>query len=56
MEALRLGDRIVVLGGSPARVVADINPGGTVPRASDNSLVTKEYPVLLKSLMAEVAA
>ena len=29
MEALRLGDRIVVLGGSPAGVVADIKPGGT---------------------------
>lgn len=55
MEALRLGDRIVVLGGSPATVVADINPDGTVPRKTDSSVVTQEYPILLKSLLGEVA-
>ena len=51
MEALRLGDRIVVLGGSPAVVVADIKPGGTAPRKSGGSVLAKEYPRLLHTLM-----
>lgn len=54
MEALRLADRIVVLGNKPAQVVADIVPGGKVPRSSDHSIVSKEYPQLLKTLMGEV--
>lgn len=56
MEALRLGDRIVVLGGSPATVVADIKPGGTVPRESGGSVLVKEYPRLLQTLMSEGVA
>lgn len=53
MEALRLGDRIVVLGGSPAGVVADMKPGGTVPRESGGSVLAEEYPRLLQTLMSE---
>lgn len=56
MEALRLGDRIVVLGGSPAEVVADMSPGGVVPRKSSSPTVAREYPVLLKNLLGEVSA
>jgi len=54
MEALRLGNRIVVLGGSPARVVADMTPEGSVPRKSDSAILSREYPRLLTTLMAEV--
>ncbi len=53
LEALRLGDRIVVLGGSPARVVADMSPGGTVPRQSDDPELVCGYPSLLEILLAE---
>ncbi|MFT5697514.1 MAG: putative hydroxymethylpyrimidine transport system ATP-binding protein [Desulforhopalus sp.] len=53
MEALRLGDRIVVLGGSPAAIVADIRPGGSVPRESGGAVLACEYPHLLKTLMGE---
>ena len=56
MEALRLGDRIVVLGGSPACVVADIKPDGEVPRKSGGSILLKEYPRLLETLMCEGVA
>lgn len=56
MEALRLGDRIVVLGGSPAGVVADMKPGGTVPRESGGSVLVQEYPRLLQTLMSESVA
>lgn len=55
LEALRLGDRIVVLGGSPALVVSNIRPGGTVPRTSDSKVLTEEYPRLLQTLMLEDA-
>lgn len=55
MEALRLGDRILVLGGSPSRVIADFEPGGAIPRRSDCGEVTSQYPRLLKTLMEEVA-
>ena len=51
MEALRLGDRIVVLGGRPACVVADTKPAGAVPRESGSSVLAAEYPRLLKTLM-----
>ncbi|WP_458776466.1 ABC transporter ATP-binding protein [Desulforhopalus sp. 52FAK] len=51
MEALRLGDRIIVLGGSPATIVADMTPEGPVPRKTDSGILTEEYPRLLKTLM-----
>lgn len=53
LEALRLGDRIVVLGGSPARIVSDIRPKGSVPRKSGGASIMEEYPRLLKTLLAE---
>lgn len=56
MEALRLGDRIVVLGGSPARIVADVTPDGEVPRPSGGTVLTREYPRLLQTLMDEGVA
>lgn len=54
MEALRLGDRIIVLGGSPAEVIADMTPEGSVPRKTDSGILVEEYPRLLKTLMGEV--
>ncbi|PHR26812.1 MAG: ABC transporter ATP-binding protein [Desulfotalea sp.] len=56
MEALRLGDRIVVLGGSPAKVVADFKPEGSVPRESGGPVLVAEYPRLLQSLLCEDVA
>ncbi len=56
LEALRLGDRIVVLGKSPAQVVADIEPGGEIPRKSDDPALVREYPLLLKILLSEDGA
>jgi putative hydroxymethylpyrimidine transport system ATP-binding protein len=51
MEALRLGDRIAVLGGSPARVIAELTPGGSVPRESGGAIIVDTYPQLLRILM-----
>lgn len=51
MEALRLGDKIVVLSGSPAEVTAVFEPGGTLPREPGESIVREHYPLLLKTLM-----
>ena len=56
LEALRLADRIVVLGGTPAAIVADIRPRGLVPRESGGPDIVKEYPRLLKTLLSEDAA
>lgn len=53
LEALRLGDRIIVLGGSPARIVADIVPGGVAPRKSEDPVLVREYPRLLQTLLGE---
>ncbi|TKB06945.1 ABC transporter ATP-binding protein [Desulforhopalus sp. IMCC35007] len=51
LEALRLADRIVVLGGTPATIVGDIRPGGVAPRESGGPEIVKEYPRLLKTLL-----
>ena len=51
LEALRLGDTILVLNGSPTEVTASFEPGGTPPRAADSALIQEHYPLLLKSLM-----
>jgi putative hydroxymethylpyrimidine transport system ATP-binding protein len=56
LEALRLADRIIVLGGTPATIVADIRPGGVPPRESGGPEIVKEYPRLLKTLLGEEAA
>ncbi len=51
LEALRLGDNILVLGGSPARVTARFEPEGKAPRQAADSVISKQYPLLVKTLM-----
>lgn len=51
MEALRLGDRIVVLGGSPAHIISEITLGGSVPRESSDKVIVNAYPRLLHTLI-----
>lgn len=51
LEALRLGDKILVLAGSPVKVVACFEPGGESPRDAADNTVSKQYPLLLKTLM-----
>ena len=53
LEALRLGDAILVLNGSPAEVTASFKPGGIPPRAADSALIQEHYPLLLNSLMQQ---
>ena len=53
MEALRLGDRILVFTGKPAVVAAQIEPGGNVPRAIDERVLGQHYPLLLEKLMEQ---
>ncbi len=52
-EALRLGNRIVVLGGTPAGIIADIKPKGLPPRQSDNPSLIHSYSSLLEILLAK---
>jgi putative hydroxymethylpyrimidine transport system ATP-binding protein len=56
MEALRLGHRVVVLGGAPARVVECVEPGGPVPREAGNPELTARYAALMARLMNGEAA
>ena len=51
LEALRLGDRILVLSGKPASVATQIDPGGEVPRTMDERILRRHYPKLLDTLM-----
>ncbi len=51
MEALRLGHSIVVLGGSPVRVLETIEPAALPPREAGDPEVTALYASLLKRLM-----
>ncbi len=51
MEALRLGDKIFILSGMPAKVAAIFEPGGQTPRDADDSIVGKQYPLLLKKIL-----
>lgn len=53
-EALRMADRILVLGSEPVQVVADINLQGTPPRVADDPEVVGRYPGLLSLLMGEL--
>jgi len=53
MEALRLADRILVLGGDPVSLATDIALQGTTPRSPDDPEITSRYPQLLKLLMEE---
>ncbi len=54
MEALRLGHTILVLGGSPSRLVHRFDPGGALPRDVSDPVVQKLYPRLLSLLLEEV--
>ncbi len=53
LEALRLGDTILVLGGSPARVAARFEPDGEAPRQAADSVISKQYPLLVQTLMEQ---
>ncbi len=50
-EALRLGDKIIVLSGSPVQVAKIIELNGVPPRDPGDPVVTAYYPELLKLLM-----
>lgn len=56
MEALRLGHRVIVLGGTPVRVLETIAPAALPPRAADDPALTTLYAGLLKLLMSGEAA
>ncbi|MGD9948043.1 MAG: ABC transporter ATP-binding protein [Desulfobulbus sp.] len=51
MEALRLGDRVVVLAGSPIRVAEELIPDGYPPREAGKSSLNEHYGHLLNLLM-----
>ena len=51
LEALRLGDRIIVLAGSPVQVAEVLDLNGIPPRDPGDPAVTGQYPELLKLLM-----
>lgn len=52
MEALRLGDKIVVLGGIPGKAVTCLQPGGNVPRNAESAIISRYYPQLLNELLS----
>ncbi len=51
LEALRLGDTILVLGGSPSRLVYQVEPQGALPRDVTDREVQQLYPTLLSILL-----
>lgn len=53
MEAIRLGDKILVMAGNPAKVAAIFEPGGKTPRDADDSSFAKQYPLLLRKLLEQ---
>lgn len=53
LEALRLGDHILVLRGSPVEVAASFTPEGVPPRDAGSTIVQEHYPLLLKALMEQ---
>ncbi len=53
LEALKMADRIVVLGQRPTKVLAEFNLDGGVPRDLQSREFLANYPVLLAQLMAE---
>lgn len=52
MEALRLGHRVLVLGGSPVQVIDSIDPPALPPREPGDPIVTALYADLLARLMS----
>ncbi len=51
LEALRLGDTIIVLAGNPARVDTSLCPKGSAPRDANDEIFSRDYPVLLSRLL-----
>jgi putative hydroxymethylpyrimidine transport system ATP-binding protein len=51
LEALRLADRVIVLAGSPVRVVANLLPPGSPPRPPGSPEIARQYGELLAMLM-----
>jgi putative hydroxymethylpyrimidine transport system ATP-binding protein len=52
-EALRLADKIVILGGEPVRVMAQLDFTSSPPRPPDHPEVTAHYAALLNQLLEE---
>lgn len=52
-EALRMADKIVILGGDPVRVMAQLDFTSAPPRPPDHPEVTAHYAPLLKQLLEE---
>lgn len=55
-EAIRLADRIIVIAGEPASIVADHAPGGARPRDPDASGAQALWRDLIRALEPELAA
>jgi putative hydroxymethylpyrimidine transport system ATP-binding protein len=53
LEALRLADRIIVLGNQPVRIESVIDLHGNAPRDPQNREIQENYPKLLQQLMGE---
>ena len=53
MEALRMGDRVMVLGGSPIGVISQIELKGSTPRSVEDREVADQYPKLLREVLGE---
>lgn len=51
LEALRLADRIVVLGKKPAEVILQIDMQGLTPRDTQEAEVQRNYKMLIEQLM-----
>jgi putative hydroxymethylpyrimidine transport system ATP-binding protein len=51
MEALRMGNRLLVLSGEPVAITADIALAGSTPRSADDSEIARRYPALLELLL-----
>jgi putative hydroxymethylpyrimidine transport system ATP-binding protein len=52
MEALRLGHRVLVMAGRPARIAAEIEPPGAPPRAPTDARLLPLQAELLRALEA----
>ena len=53
MEALRMGDKVMVLGGSPIGVISEIEVKGSTPRSVEDREVAEQYPKLLRKVLGE---
>ncbi len=57
MEALRLGDRVLVMAGRPARIITSLEPPGAPPRSvTDPHLVLLQAKLLQALETAQIAA